>query len=95
MVFDSNFESGNLEIVVKRKYLDYELYMRPDTNTASYYQWFYFKTKVAKGRKTVNFTFRNFIKQSMLYSSGLKPYYRSSLAAKLNYQQIKGTVSYF
>ena len=42
LVFDSNFESGNLDMVIKKKDLEYDLYMRVDTNTKGHHQWFYF-----------------------------------------------------
>ena len=38
IVFDSKFESGNLDKVVKVSKRDYDLYMRCDTNTKGYYQ---------------------------------------------------------
>jgi hypothetical protein len=40
--FDSTFESGNLDMVVKTKPWEYDLYMRVDTNTRGHHQWFYF-----------------------------------------------------
>jgi hypothetical protein len=78
MEFEADFESANLEIVVRKKFLEYELYMKPDTNTSSNFQWFYFKVKSFKGPKRVTFTIKNFVKSSMLYTSGLKPFYKSS-----------------
>ena len=42
LVFDSNFESGNLDMIIKKKDLEYDLYMRVDTNTRGHHQWFYF-----------------------------------------------------
>ena len=40
--FDAMFESGNLDRVVMISPNEYDLYMRPDTNTKSHHQWFYF-----------------------------------------------------
>ena len=37
------------------------MYMRPDTNTDTHYQWFNFRIKNLKGPKTATFTIRNFI----------------------------------
>lgn len=51
--------------------------MKPDSNTKSHFQWFYFKVNIKKGNKNVKFTIKNFIKSTMLYSKGLKPYCRS------------------
>ena len=35
--FDSNFESGNLDYVIKRCTNEYDLYMRVDTNTKGHH----------------------------------------------------------
>jgi hypothetical protein len=35
--FDSNFESGNLDMVLKVKNFEYDLYMRVDTNTRGHH----------------------------------------------------------
>jgi hypothetical protein len=45
LIFDSNFESGNLDMVLKKKDLEYDLYMRVDTNTRGHHQWFYFSVQ--------------------------------------------------
>ncbi len=37
LIFDSNFESGNLDLVIKKKDLEYDLYMRVDTNTRGHH----------------------------------------------------------
>ena len=42
LIFDSNFESGNLDLVLKKKEGEYDLFMRVDTNTKGHHQWFYF-----------------------------------------------------
>jgi len=42
LIFDSNFESGNLDMVIKVKDYEYDLYMRVDTNTRGHHQWFFF-----------------------------------------------------
>ena len=41
--FDSQFESGNLDMVVQTSETDFNMYLRPDTNTRGYCNWFYFK----------------------------------------------------
>lgn len=45
LLFDSMFESGNLDMVVKRGEYEYDLYMRVDTNTKGHHQWFYFSAE--------------------------------------------------
>lgn len=37
LIFDSNFESGNLDMVIKVKEFEYDLYMRVDTNTRGHH----------------------------------------------------------
>ena len=37
LVFDSNFESGNLDMAFKTGDLAYDLYMRVDTNTRGHH----------------------------------------------------------
>lgn len=42
LVFDSNFESGNLELAETENSIEYNLQMTVDTNTRGHSQWFYF-----------------------------------------------------
>jgi len=37
LIFDANFESGNLDMVIKVKEFEYDLYMRVDTNTRGHH----------------------------------------------------------
>ncbi len=72
---------SNLEIVSRVKNGHYNLYMRPDTNTEGNFQWFYFRVYVKK-KKNIKFTIKNFIKSTMLYSQGLRPFYLSKMESK-------------
>lgn len=45
LIFDSDFESGNLDMVIKRKDFEYDIHMRVDTNTRGHHQWFYFSVE--------------------------------------------------
>lgn len=69
--------------------------MRPDTNTNGYFQWFYFKVKCLKAKKLVNFTIKNFVKGSMLYSQGLSPFYKSSKDIDKHFEQLTSEVKYY
>ena len=40
--FDSDFESGNLDLVIQRSKNEFDLYMRVDTNTQGHTNWYYF-----------------------------------------------------
>jgi hypothetical protein len=42
LIFDSMFESGNLDMVVQIREHEYDLYMRVDSNTRGHHQWFFF-----------------------------------------------------
>ena len=37
LIFESNFESGNLDMVIKKSKREYDLYMRVDTNTRGHH----------------------------------------------------------
>ena len=37
LIFDSKFESGNLDMAIKLKDFEYDLYMRVDTNTKGHH----------------------------------------------------------
>lgn len=41
--FDADFESGNLDLVVKVADSEYDLFLRVDTNTKGHACWFFFK----------------------------------------------------
>lgn len=65
LVFDSNFESGNLDMVYKKSESDFQLFMRVDTNTRGHHQWFYFTVTFppAWNKRTAKFTVCNFTKE--------------------------------
>ncbi len=69
--------------------------MRPDTNTTSYFQWFYFRVKSLKAKKNVTFTIKNFVKSTMLYTQGLKPFFKSDIDNNNNeFSQLQSEVKY-
>lgn len=70
--FDSNFESGNLDRVVMLSPNEYDLYMRPDTNSQGHHQWFYFKAVSKRPLGQVKFNILNFTKSRSLYEQGMK-----------------------
>lgn len=69
--FDSNFESGNLDMVIRTKPWEYDLYMRVDTNTRGHHQWFYFNISYNSDShfksKRIKFNICNFTKKQSLY----------------------------
>jgi cytosolic carboxypeptidase protein 2/3 len=64
--FDSNFESGNLDTVIRVSENEYDLFMRIDSNTRGHLQWFNFKVRNC-GRKSVKFNIVNFSRPKSLY----------------------------
>ena len=46
LIFDSNFESGNLDFVGKVSDNEFDLMMRLDSNSKSHQQWFYFTVEM-------------------------------------------------
>jgi len=70
-IFDSCFESGNLDLVVKIKEGEYDLYMKADSNTKGRYQWFYFLVQCKKAG-IVRFNIVNFTKKKSFYTEGMR-----------------------
>lgn len=73
VVFDSAFEGGNLDAVVKINDFEYDLLMRVDSNTRGHFSWYNFKV-ISDAERTVKFNIINFTKPRILYSSGMQPF---------------------
>lgn len=72
LVFESRFESGNLQLVNKQSDSEYDLVLQNDINSKGHTQWFYFRvTNIKKGMK-VKFNMLNMIKPKSLYNEGMK-----------------------
>lgn len=61
-------------MAIKINDIEYDLYMRPDTNTRGHSHWFYFKVKNMKKNKNYKFNICNFTKKKCLYIRGMRPY---------------------
>lgn len=72
--FDSFFECGNLDRAVLVKADEYDLYVRPDSNTGGHFQWFYFKVSNVARHRTVRFNIVNLSRKRSLYESGKRPF---------------------
>lgn len=72
LIFDSRFESGNLDMVIKISDHEYDLYMRVDSNTRGHHQWFYYSIQNQKFKGKVKFNIVNFTKKAALYSQGMR-----------------------
>lgn len=71
--FDSKFESGNLDKVVKVRDGEYDLYIRSDANSRRHTQWFYFSVENILRPHRVKFNILNFTKDNLLYTQGMQP----------------------
>lgn len=71
LMFNSNFESGNLDVVVKRNEDSYNLFLRADTNTKGYFNWFHFEVGKTKKGRTVKFNIVNMSKRVSLFEHGM------------------------
>eukprot|EP00347_Sterkiella_histriomuscorum_P024496 403330908 len=67
--FTCEFESGNLDKVIRVGDKEYNIYMRPDSNTKGCFQWFNFVVKNVFKVKGVQFNIMNFKKKSVLYQT--------------------------
>ncbi|CAG9325902.1 unnamed protein product [Blepharisma stoltei] len=73
LIFDSFFESGNLDRAIMIAEDEYDLYMRCDTNTNGHLHWFYFSVSGIKSPRTIRFNIVNFSRSSVLYQSNMRP----------------------
>ncbi|NXJ84377.1 CBPC2 carboxypeptidase, partial [Trogon melanurus] len=73
LLFESRFESGNLQKAVKVGPYEYVLTLRPDLYTAKHTQWFYFRVQNTRRDPLYRFTIANLAKPKSLYGEGLRP----------------------
>ena len=84
LIFESKFESGNLQLaylVDSENYDKYQLFLHNDTNTLGYTQWFFYRVTNTQKNKKVNFKIMNCLRKSTKYCYGVKIYVYSK---KLN-----------
>ena len=71
------FESGNLDLVLQVQPTEFNLYLKPDTNTKGYCNWFFFKVKRnPTGRLPqckYQFNIMNMYKKKILFQHEAKP----------------------
>ncbi|NXO62122.1 CBPC2 carboxypeptidase, partial [Phainopepla nitens] len=73
LLFESRFESGNLQKATKVGPYEYVLMLRPDLYTAKHTQWFYFRVQNTRQEPLYRFTIANMAKPKSLYGQGLRP----------------------
>ncbi|XP_072374866.1 cytosolic carboxypeptidase 2 [Scyliorhinus torazame] len=73
LIFESRFESGNLQKALRVGSYEYELTLRTDLYTDKHTQWYYFRVQNTRPGVTYRFTIVNLMKSNSLYNQGLKP----------------------
>ncbi|XP_065541683.1 LOW QUALITY PROTEIN: cytosolic carboxypeptidase 2 [Lathamus discolor] len=82
LLFESRFESGNLERAVKVGPYEYVLRLRPDLFTTKHTQWFYFRVQNTRREPLYRFTIANLAKAKSLYGEGMRPLFYSQRDAQ-------------
>ncbi|XP_075611643.1 cytosolic carboxypeptidase 2 [Balearica regulorum gibbericeps] len=82
LLFESRFESGNLQKAVKVGPYEYVLTLRPDLYTTKHTQWFYFRVQNTWRDPLYRFTIANLAKPKSLYSDGMRPLFYSQQDAQ-------------
>lgn len=72
LVFESRFESGNLQLAHKQSNAEYDLILQNDVNSKGHTQWFYFRVGNTRKGLKVKFNMLNMIKSKSLYNDGMK-----------------------
>ena len=72
LVFESRFESGNLNLAIKMAEDEYNLLLQNDINTNGHTQWFFFRVSNTFKGHTVKFNMLNLAKPDSLYNHGMK-----------------------
>ncbi|XP_008109930.2 cytosolic carboxypeptidase 2 isoform X1 [Anolis carolinensis] len=84
LLFESRFESGNLQKAVRVGKYEYELTLRTDLYTSKHTQWYYFRVQNTRKDAIYRFTIVNLMKAKSLYSVGMKPLLYSQKDAQLH-----------
>lgn len=69
--FNSSFENGNLDMVVKTADNTYDMFLRADTNTRGHFGWFHFEVSRTMRGRTYNFNIVNMSKSDSLHNQGM------------------------
>ena len=77
IIFDSFFESGNLDCAFRVDEREYDLFLRVDSNTKGHIQWYFIKMKNLEKLQKYKINICNFQKCHSLYNRGMKPYFYS------------------
>eukprot|EP01083_Nonionella_stella_P002743 7888_1 len=78
LMFDCDFESGNLGEATQIDKFEWELKIRGDTENSRYKVWFYFRVRNSKRNQRVVFHICNYSKTKTLFREGFTPVVRST-----------------
>ncbi|KAM9190302.1 LOW QUALITY PROTEIN: cytosolic carboxypeptidase 2, partial [Mergus octosetaceus] len=98
LLFESRFESGNLQKAVKVGPYEYVLTLRPDLYTAKHTQWFYFRVQNTRRDAAYRFTIANLVKPKSLYGKGMRPLLYSQQDARshgVGWRRVGAEVRYY
>ncbi|NXT41024.1 CBPC2 carboxypeptidase, partial [Pelecanoides urinatrix] len=98
LLFESRFESGNLQKAVKVGPFEYVLTLRPDLYTAKHTQWFYFRVQNTRRDPLYRFTIANLAKPKSLYGEGMRPLLYSQREAQsrgIGWRRVGADVCYY
>ena len=74
IIFDCDFECGNIDQVRQKTAKTYDIWMRNDTNGNGNLQWFYFRMISPPGHSgKIHINIVNFTKGNSLFYYGMKP----------------------
>lgn len=76
VIFNGNFEGGNLDAVVRVQKGEYDVFMRIDSNTRGHNQWYDFKVRNRGQLQKIRINIVNFKRRKTLYQRGMKPFVR-------------------
>eukprot|EP00047_Mylnosiga_fluctuans_P021256 m.102459 g.102459 ORF g.102459 m.102459 type:complete len:752 (-) comp8825_c0_seq3:132-2387(-) len=97
LVFESRFESGNLEQATRTGAWSYELTLRKDLYTKRHTQWFYFSIRNGRAGQTYTLSITNMAKSDSLYARGMQPVVYSEVAARdgVGWRRAGENIQYF
>ncbi|KAJ3104350.1 Cytosolic carboxypeptidase 2 [Phlyctochytrium planicorne] len=98
LVFESRFESGNLETATRVGSYRYELQLRRDSSTKGHTQWYYFRVNGLIPKIEYRFDIVNLLKSSSLYNVGLRPLMYSEYLAEtkgIGWHRVGTNIDYY
>ncbi|KAJ3293027.1 Cytosolic carboxypeptidase 2 [Borealophlyctis nickersoniae] len=98
LLFESRFESGNLQEAYRVDQYEYEMKVRKDLNTRGHTQWFYFRVTNMRPNIPYRFNITNLMKPDSLYNYGMRPlmYSEKTAATKgIGWHRAGTDISYY